>query len=76
MREGKNRKQKKHQSLSRTEGKHETEGNYACFGIWWDLLHSSGRLMVLLISFVPDPAPARSEQPTLTSCITSRGGVA
>lgn len=73
---GKTENKKTHQSLSWTEGKHETEGNDACFGTWWDLLHSSGRLMVLLISFVPDPAPARSEQPTLTSCITSRGGVA
>ena len=39
-----------------------------------DLLHSSGRLMVFLISPVEGPGPARNEQFTLTSCITSLGG--
>lgn len=39
-----------------------------------DLLHSSGKLMVFLISLVAGPGPAWNEQSTLTSCNTSLGG--
>lgn len=40
----------------------------------WDLLHSSGRLTVLLISLVGSSGPAWKERFTLTSCSTSLGG--